>query len=170
MTTAQRFMPGRAWKGPAAGQRFAHRSDGYRTSRKVWVCLSCRAWLEPRPRADGSRSGKPASCSGCGGKDYLYFDSAIEARRFVRLWTMQDAHEIRGLRHHPRFDLYTVDPGDMLVKVGVYEADSEYWAGEEHIVEDVKPASEAAQDPVFRWKRRHFEAQFGIRIRIVSKV
>lgn len=169
--SGQRYIPGRRWaRGPGQAGRggFQTRVEGHQRSRKVWICLACRAWLEPEQT--GGPKGKPAACHQCGGSSYLFFDSAIEGQRFARLWFMQDTGEITGLKHHPRFELHTVNPGDQVVRVGVYEADSEYWRDGQHIVEDVKPRDEAAQDPLFKWKRRHFEAEYGLTIYIVSKV
>ena len=172
---ASRFIPGRGWSGnsPHRGgrQTFGTRVEGHQMSRKVWICNHCRAWNDP---VEGK---KPEACIGCGGpaKAFSHCDSSLEAQRFVRLWMLQNHGEIRGLRHHPRFDLVVPDPTGALESIGVYVADFEYKRLLEHrsewvwIVEDTKPENEDAQDPLFKWKRKHFERQYGTAIRIVSK-
>jgi len=171
VTTAQHYIPGRRWS--RASAPFATRLEGANRSRKVWVCPACRRWHNPERRGEGKRPGRPVACRGCGEKQLLFFDSTGEAQHFMRLWLLQDHDRVRGLKHHPRFALVCPARAGGLHVVGHYEADVEYEerdrAGEwQHFVEDFKPKSEEAQDPLFKWKRRHVEAQYGIRIRIVS--
>jgi len=170
---AQRWIPYRGRSG-APGGAFRSRLEGANRSRRVWICPSCRRWHNPEHRGEGVRPGRPAACAGCGERQLLFFDSTGEAQHFMRLWMLQDHGRVRGLKHHPRFALVCPLPGGRGVHVvGHYEADVEYeeleasgqWA---HVVEDFKPKSESAQDPLFKWKRRHVEAQYGIRIRIIT--
>lgn len=98
------------------------------------------------------------------------FASRAEARRYEELLLLGQAGEIRNLELQPRFDLH-VDG----VKVGTYVADFRYeskqivtmheggigtwgWRG---VVEDVK----GVRTPVYRMKKKHVEAEYGITIR-----
>ena len=161
--TATHWVHNRGGTHRRAAQQFAHRSEGYQRKRRVWVCVNCRAWHDA----------KPAGCigTGCLSGSFLHFDSTVEAQRFVQLWMLQDHGEIqRGtLRHHPRYPLCVPGPSGAPIEVCRYEADSTYvtQAGL-RVVEDVKPRDPKAQDPVFKLKRRLFEAQYGVEITIVS--
>lgn len=163
------FIPARRWSGKPGGRGgFTSRLGGANLARRVWICPACRRWHDPVDDPGGKKS-RPPACAGCGERALLYFDSRGEALRFVQLWMMQDAGDITGLRHHPRFDLLAYGEGGVPVPVAQYEADAAYI--DRHgieVIEDYKPRSPEAQDPVFRLKRRHFEAQYGIRVRIVS--
>lgn len=87
--------------------------------------------------------------------DGITFHSAKEAARYVELRSMAGVGEISGLACQPRFAL-TVGES----KIGDYVADFEYlWKGE-RIIEDVK----GFKTPLYKWKRKHFEAQYGINI------
>lgn len=120
--------------------------------------------------------------------DGIVFHSAKEARRYAELKLLEKAGQIRNLLLQPRYRLYvhdlTVaaklrraaarirgkhDPIDPF-KIGEYVGDFQY---EEHglsasenerwdrVVEDVKGFS----TPLYKWKRKHVEAQYGITIR-----
>ena len=170
----------RQWSGssPAAARRGGHRTDGYQLSRRVWICRLCMAWHDRKP------AGCYAPCQ-AGKKDMLYFGSKGEGQRFMALYRRQQYGQIRDLRHHPRYDLVAPTPNGGGEVIGIYEADSTYLeppAGAysdqldlrataerwERVVEDYKPAREESRDVLFRWKKRHFEAQYGITIRIIS--
>jgi hypothetical protein len=109
--------------------------------------------------------------------DGIKFASKAEARRYCELKLLEKAGEIRRLALQPGFDL-TVH-GDAFVKtwlptkIGAYVADfyyeervetpapnSDYWR---RVVEDVK----GFKTPLYRWKKKHVEAQYGIEIREV---
>ena len=47
------------------------------------------------------------------------------------------------------------------ITIGHYVADFEYLEGDVRIVEDVK----GMKTPLYRWKKKHFEAQYGLKIR-----
>lgn len=145
------------------------KADGWNKARHAWICRLCGAWHDTKPTECASR--------GClaGQKDLLHFDSKGEAQRFAHLMFLQEQGEITALRHHPRYALHALAPGGKPVQVATYEADSVYrkpWRdGLDEtmvIVEDYKPGSEKALDPTFKLKRRWFEAQYGIEIKIVS--
>lgn len=90
------------------------------------------------------------------------FDSKLEARRFADLQLMEKAGEIRDLRAHVSFPLMV---GDALI--GAYEADAVYFevTTGRKVVED----SKGVRTPLFRWKARHFKAQYGFAITEVRK-
>jgi len=112
--------------------------------------------------------------------DGITFDSKAEAARYVELRMCERAGEIRGLQLQPRFVLHAAltlsdisrerDP----VKLGEYRGDFMFeercaerggppalrrqW---HRVVEDVK----GFKTPLYRWKKKHVEAQYGIEIR-----
>ena len=89
------------------------------------------------------------------------FDSKWEAERFEQLKLMEAAGEIRELRPQVAFPLMV---GDALV--GAYVADAVYvTAGGRKVVEDAK----GCKTPLYRWKARHFRAQYGFAITEVRK-
>lgn len=161
--TATRYIPGRLWGKRQVGQ-FATRVEGHQRAIKVWICVACQGWNEPA-------KGKPAGCQFCACPQLLKCDSKGEAQRFVWLWGEQQRGRITGLIHHPRFDLFAPGPtGTGLKRICIYEGDSEYVITDsnERIVEDFKPQDPAAQDPLFKVKRKWVEHQYGLRISIVS--
>jgi len=95
------------------------------------------------------------------------FASKAESRRYAELLLLGAAGEIRNLELQPRFPL--IVGGE---RVGVYVGDFRYdertsdsrsmWMQEwRDVVEDVK----GVKTPVYRLKKRIFEAQYGIPIR-----
>lgn len=95
-------------------------------------------------------------------RDGEKFDSNLEANRFDDLKLMEHAGAIRDLRAHVSFPLMV---GDALI--GAYEADAVYIdaASGRKVVED----SKGVRTPLFRWKARHFKAQYGFAITEVRK-
>lgn len=104
--------------------------------------------------------------------DGVTFASKREAKRYQELKLWEKAGGIRHLVLQPSFDLwaFSVDPATAQ-KVGAYKGDFAYeecdhanghrdW---KPIVEDVK----GFKTPLYRWKKRHVEAQYGIQIREV---
>lgn len=157
--------------GPQAGAG-GHRTGGYAKRKPAWICIVCRAYHEVRPR----ECIDPACTNAQSRKEtrFLFCDSKVEALRFLELWAKQDHGEIANgtLVHHPRFELCTPDPqGGPPVVASSYTADSSYRRASDGVlvVEDVKPERAEAIDPVFRLKRRWFEAQYApTRITLVS--
>jgi hypothetical protein len=95
------------------------------------------------------------------------FDSAGEARRWSELQLLVRAGHVRNLRRQVSYPLTTgrvdmagrVSGGDV---IGHYVADFVYTRGQAEplVVEDYK----GYRTPLYVWKRKHFEAQYGIRI------
>lgn len=83
------------------------------------------------------------------------FDSVRESQVFADLRLRQAAGEIRDLTAHPCYVLEAYG-----VVLGHYEADASYFdlglGGP--VVVDVK--SSPTRTPLYRWKKRHFEAQY----------
>lgn len=90
------------------------------------------------------------------------FHSAAEARRFSELKLLEKAGEIRELKLQPRFSLcvmYRI--GEPVIEIGVYVADFRYQTSHGAlVVEDVKGMA----TPLYRWKKKHVEAQYGITV------
>ena len=86
--------------------------------------------------------------------DGYVFDSKAEAKRYGELLLLAAAKHIHELRVHPRYPLHV--QGKI---IGHYVPDFDYWSGNEPIptVEDVK----GMKTPLYRWKKKHFEAQYG---------
>jgi len=91
------------------------------------------------------------------------FDSMAEARRYGELRMLERAGMVVGLVLQPRFELHAPPNG---VRIGCYVADFAY----EHptdgfVVEDVK----GVDLPLGRWKRKHCEAEHGVRVRVMRR-
>ena len=83
------------------------------------------------------------------------FDSQAEAKRYTELKLLERANEIKGLNKQVPF---TLKVGTKVI--GKYLADFVYKRGDKVVVEDVK----GFKTPLYRWKAKHFEAQFGYAI------
>lgn len=138
--------------------KFATRKQGQGMARLTWVCSGCRAsYTQERPKR----------CSRCGVSGMHLFDSQKELRRFAELILLERAKMIANLEIHPRFALSVRAPDGSLVDIGAYEADFAYIERGQRAIEDVKPRDTRSHDPLFVWKRKHFEAQYGVELRIV---
>jgi hypothetical protein len=85
--------------------------------------------------------------------DGFRFASKAEARRYVVLRTLERGGVITHLRRQVRFPLHVQGQ-----QIGHYVADFVYRAGGgEEVVEDVK----GVETQLFRWKARHFLAEYG---------
>lgn len=101
--------------------------------------------------------------------DGIVFDSAKEAKRYGELMLRGCAGDLRNLELQPRFPLH-VGEGDPR-EIGAYVADFAYEESDRGygavawtmVVEDVK----GFKTPLYRWKKRHVEKQYGIQIREV---
>lgn len=95
--------------------------------------------------------------------DGISFASKAEARRHGELKLMERAGQITLLSRHSRYPL-TVAPTNASepVKIGDYEDDFSYRDVRLHctVIEDVKGFA----TPLYLWKKKHFEAQYGIKI------
>jgi hypothetical protein len=84
--------------------------------------------------------------------DGIRFASQKEARRYVELKLLDKAGVIDGLILQPRFELCTWHGDHSRAPfVGVYVADFEYF-------------EKGFKTPLYKWKKKHVEAQYGIRI------
>jgi hypothetical protein len=100
--------------------------------------------------------------------DGIRFASKAEARRYMELKMLEKAGEIRGLELQPVFPLFVPDgASSKRVKLGKYVADFRYRSGPRGllVVEDVK----GVKTPIYRWKKKHVEAQYGIAITEISR-
>lgn len=91
----------------------------------------------------------------------ITFASKKEARRYQELRLLEKAGEIWGLACQPRYSLEVNGR-----KIGEYRGDFVYGIGPmdgacRAVCEDVK----GFKTPLYRWKKRHVEAQYGIDIR-----
>lgn len=87
----------------------------------------------------------------------ITFASQKEARRYQELKLLERAGKVRDLRLQPKFQLLVGS-----TSIGAYIGDFEYLTDYgEVVVEDVK----GFKTPVYRLKKKHVEAQYGISIR-----
>lgn len=101
--------------------------------------------------------------------DGILFDSQAEADHYCLLQCRQRAGQIGRITLQPRFPL-TVCPLDdplMPVKIGDYVADFAYSepADGPQVIDEVKGFRTA----LYRWKKKHVEAQYGITIREIHR-
>lgn len=96
--------------------------------------------------------------------DGIRFDSVKEAARYKELKLRQLAGEIYRIELQPRFELRVRNPDSPVgsVTIGAYRGDFSYYIKATHtrVVEDVK----GFKTPLYRWKKKHVEAQYGIQI------
>jgi hypothetical protein len=94
--------------------------------------------------------------------DGITFASKAEGKRFAELRLLERAGEIKGLRCQEAFPLMA--PNIFLgspITIGKYVTDFFYYdKNDERVVEDVK----GFKTPLYRWKKKHVEAQYGIKI------
>ena len=93
-----------------------------------------------------------------------WFASQKEARRYGELKLLEKAGEISDLEVQPAFHLNASHPSQPMF-VGKYIADFSYYYAHPRqlVVEDVK----GFRTPLYKWKKKHVEAQYGIVIREV---
>jgi hypothetical protein len=94
--------------------------------------------------------------------DGIRFDSTKEANRYTLLKRMNEDGIISALEIHPRFLLDAAGPNGGK-NIGTYEADFSYISCDEVIVEDVKGLT----TPLAKWKIKHFDLQYGMKVRII---
>jgi len=98
-----------------------------------------------------------------------WFASQRELRRWVELRLLRDNGQIVGLARQVRFPLIVRGKDGHDHTVGHYVADFIYrectggkgWAPGDLVVEDAK----GFRTELYRWKKKHFEQQYGIVIR-----
>jgi hypothetical protein len=96
--------------------------------------------------------------------DGIAFHSAKEARRYQELKLLEHAGEVRHLVCQPIFPLwvFTGVASDAPVAIGQYVADFAYTLSSgADVIEDVK----GFKTPLYRWKKKHVEVQYGIVIK-----
>lgn len=93
--------------------------------------------------------------------DGIAFHSQREAQRYATLKLLVRSSDYRDLQLQPRYPLMVGT-----VKIGEYRGDFEYvdCATGETITEDVK----GFHTDLFKWKQKHFEAQYGRKIRVTK--
>jgi hypothetical protein len=92
------------------------------------------------------------------------FDSKGEGARFQALKLRQRLGEIADLQAQVPFPLQAPN-GEV---IGIYKADASYFdcAARQQVVEDFK--AKPTRTALFRWKAKHFKAQYGFEITIVE--
>lgn len=91
----------------------------------------------------------------------LWFASLKEGRRYLELRALERHGDISDLRCQVAFDLYVISRIDGLQHtIGKWIADFVYRRVGEIVTEDTK----GVKTPLYKRSRRHFEAQYGLRI------
>ena len=94
--------------------------------------------------------------------DGIRFASKAEARRYQELRLLERAGEIKELELQPKYPLHAPVKGrtNVFERVGEYRADFRYREGPQGllVIEDVK----GVRTDMFRWKKKHFEIQYGL--------
>ena len=88
--------------------------------------------------------------------DGISFASKAEAARYSELLMLAKAGQVRGLVLQPKYPLHVKD-----WKIGSYIADFAYIdASGKQVIEDVK----GFKTDIYKWKKKHAEAEHGITI------
>jgi len=87
------------------------------------------------------------------------FDSKAEAARYLELRLLEKAGKVTSLQCQPEWKLHVGQ-----VCIGKYRADFAYVDGQQVVFEDVK----GYKTPLYRWKKKHVEAEYGVAITEVS--
>ena len=103
--------------------------------------------------------------------DGILFASIAEARRYCELKILEKAGQIEDLELQPVFVLIAPQPFGGMPSLGIqypestigkYIGDFKYFdkCQQRCVVEDVK----GFKTPLYRWKKKHVEAQYGITV------
>jgi hypothetical protein len=93
--------------------------------------------------------------------DGITFASKAEAKRYAELKLLWKAKEIFELHCQRKLPLHAPGSIASLKPIGHYIADFSYETKDgDCVVEDVK----GFKTPLYRWKKKHVEAQYGIKI------
>src|SRR3990167_4997504 len=92
--------------------------------------------------------------------DGIKFDSKGEHRRWMELKLLERAGKIVGLTRQFKYSLHV--NGKL---IGVYVVDFFYWRGNEPIAEEYK----GLDVPFGKWKRRHAELEYNIKILLTGR-
>ena len=107
--------------------------------------------------------------------DGIRFASMKEAKRYGELKLLEKAGEIWDLELQPKFPLSVPSTTGTMMgaakalagtfngRIGEYRGDFAYHDRSGRVVEDVK----GFKTPLYKWKRKHVMAQYGIEIREV---
>jgi hypothetical protein len=88
------------------------------------------------------------------------FASKHEATRYLELKALVAAGEITGLELQPQFPLSVQTPDGTTVTIGRYLGDFAYQKDGQRVIEDAK----GMRLPLYIWKKRHAELQYGIAV------
>ena len=129
---------------------------------RVYICASCQSW---------SNVAKPVQCRACGHMEFIHFPSKAEAKRYGELMLEQAHKFISDLTLQPRFPLHAFriianKTPNYRTKIGEYRGDFQYVRDGKTVVEDVKGGADTTLSV---WKRKHAEAEHGIKIEIVRR-
>jgi hypothetical protein len=91
--------------------------------------------------------------------DGILFDSKLEVRRYGELKLLKMAGAITDLKIQQKWYLHVHG-----VKLGYYESDFSYLEDGKQVIEDCK----GVKTPIYRWKKRHVHAEYGIHIREIK--
>lgn len=139
---------------------FKTRNQGYQLRKMVYACVC--GWY--------TTEGKVRECGSCHSEILTHFDSYVEYRRYKELQLIQSAGQISRLRHHKRWSISIINQQGKPIHGCYYESDFDYLDKDGvPVVEDCKPKSEKALDPVFKLKRRLFKAAYGLDITIIGR-
>lgn len=142
-------------------------SDQQRLDDVAVHALWCRTALAVAPRTLAPKERTKAN-AWARTKGWERFASEREAKRWQALTLAVKAGQVRDLTRQVRYALRVRRPDGIDEVIGHYVADYVY--EERHdiadriwvpVVEDCK----GFRTPEYRWKKRHFEAQFGVTIR-----
>ena len=97
--------------------------------------------------------------------DGIKFQSKAEARRYSQLKLLEKAGEVFDLALQPAYQLLCTSHRKQPFAVDRYVGDFSYTNKDGFwVLEDVKGVETA----IFKWKRKHFEAQYGQKITIIK--
>ncbi len=108
----------------------------------------------PVPEKKHKYNATPTVCGG------IRFASAKEANRYGELQLLLKAGQIRELQLQYVFDLHVQNMDLEHQKIGKYVCDFVYLRDGAPVFEDVK----GIRLPLYKWKKKHTEAEYGITI------
>lgn len=141
---------------PARRGQFKNKQEGMSRRKRIWTCLNCLTQFAVK---------QATPCGKCGSAEgFQHFPSKAEANRYATLRLMQEHNQISDLECQPSFPLLVAQPSGKFTKIATYYADFRYREGSKTVIEDVK----GLETDVFKLKKKHAEAQYGITINIVK--
>jgi len=138
-------------------------SGAYIANKRARICAGCEGYVRDQDK----------QCPSCGRIDTITFDSHAEMKRWGELRLLEKAGRITRLERQPRNHLHVGGR-----KIGAYVADFTYFKllpdgliEGDQVVEDVKggDAKGFVDTPLAAWKRRHFEAEYGLTVSIIAR-